>query len=218
MNNYDLTEMNRAISNMIRVGNIRAVDVANARVRVAFGGCVSDWLPWGTSRAGNRRDWTAPNVGEQVMVFCPFGDPTQAVVGPSIFQDDFNAPSTSADQDVTVFPDGTTFVYDSASNTYTQTIAGSGNWVFNLKAAQINTETANIKASTSVTLDTPETTCTGNLTVAKSFTMGQEGGSATMKGNVAIEGGSLTHNGKNVGSTHTHGGVQSGGSNTAVPN
>lgn len=211
MNNYDLTEMNRSISNMIRVGNIRAVDVANARVRVAFGGCVSDWLPWGTSRAGNRRDWTAPNVGEQVMVFCPFGDPTQAVVGPSIFQDDFSAPATSADQDTTVYPDGTTVDYNSATNTLTVTVAGSGNVVINCKVATV-------KADTSVTIDTPETTCTGNLTVKKSFTMGQEGGSATMKGNVAIEGGSLTHNGKNVGSTHTHGGVQSGGSNTAAPN
>ena len=211
MNNYDLTEMNRSISNMIRVGNIRAVDVANARVRVAFGGCISDWLPWGTSRAGNRRDWTSPNVGEQVMVFCPFGDPTQAVVGPSIFQDDFSAPATSADQDTTVYPDGTTVDYNSATNTLTVTVAGSGNVVVNCKVATV-------KAETSVTIDTPETTCTGNLTVKKSFTMGQEGGSATMKGNVAIEGGSLTHNGKNVGSTHTHGGVQSGGSNTAAPN
>lgn len=211
MNNYDLTEMNRALSNMIRVGNIRAVDVANARVRVAFGGCVSDWLPWGTARAGNRRDWTVPNVGEQVMVFCPFGDPTQAVVGPSIFQDDFSAPAASADQDTTVYPDGTAVDYNSATNTLTVTVAGSGNVVINCKVATV-------KADTSVTIDTPETTCTGNLTVNKSFTMGQEGGSATMKGNVAIEGGSLTHNGKNVGSTHTHGGVQSGGSNTAAPN
>ena len=210
MNNYDLTEMNRALSNLIRVGNIRAVDVANARVRVAFGGCVSDWLPWGTSRAGNRRDWTAPNVGEQVMVFSPFGDPTQAVVGPSIFQDDFNAPATSADQDTTVYPDGTTVDYNSATNTLTVTVAGSGNVIINCKVATV-------KAATSVTIDTPETTCTGNLTVAKSFTMGQEGGSATMKGNVAIEGGSLTHNGKNVGSTHAHSGVQSGGSNTGSP-
>jgi len=37
-------------------------------------------------------------------------------------------------------------------------------------------------------------------------------------GGVAISGGPLTHNGKNVGETHTHGGVASGGSNTSVPN
>lgn len=217
MNNYDMTEMNRALSNLIRVGNIRAIDAANARVRVAFGGCVSDWIPWGTSRAGNRRDWTMPNVGEQVIVFAPFGDPTQAVVGPSIFQDDFSAPATSADKDVTVFPDGTTFEYDSATNTYTQTIAGSGNWVFNLKNAQINTETATVTAENSVTLDTPETTITGNLTVEKNLTMGGGSNTATFNGSVEFVGSSVKHNGKNIGDSHQHSGVQTGGGNTGAP-
>jgi hypothetical protein len=41
----------------------------------------------------------------------------------------------------------------------------------------------------SVTLDTPETTMTGNCTV---------------QGNLAVSGGSLTHQGVNVGSTHKH--------------
>lgn len=36
-------------------------------------------------------------------------------------------------------------------------------------------------------------------------------------GNVDIISDTLTHNGVNIGSTHIHGGVQSGGSNTAVP-
>ena len=35
---------------------------------------------------------------------------------------------------------------------------------------------------------------------------------------VAITGGSVTHNGKNIGSTHIHGGVVSGPANTSVPN
>lgn len=37
-------------------------------------------------------------------------------------------------------------------------------------------------------------------------------------GALALNGPSLTHNAKNVGSTHTHGGVTIGGANTAVPN
>lgn len=37
-------------------------------------------------------------------------------------------------------------------------------------------------------------------------------------GGVAITGGTVTHNGKNIGSTHTHGGVVIGGSSTAPPN
>lgn len=37
-------------------------------------------------------------------------------------------------------------------------------------------------------------------------------------GNIAMTSAALTHNGKNVGGTHTHGGVVSGGSNTTGPN
>lgn len=40
----------------------------------------------------------------------------------------------------------------------------------------------------------------------------------TINGNVAISGGSLTHNGTNVGSTHTHGGIKPGGDSTSPPN
>lgn len=34
---------------------------------------------------------------------------------------------------------------------------------------------------------------------------------------VAIEGGQVTHNGKNIGDTHTHGGVLTGAASTSVP-
>lgn len=206
----DVSELNRQLNNVVRIGTIKQLDLANARAKVSVAGCTTDWLPWGTNRAGKRRDWSPPVIGEQVVLFAPYGDLGQAVIGPSIFQEDHAAPAASADQETTVYPDGTTVDYNSASNTLTITVAGSGNVIINCKVA-------NVKAETSVTLDTPDTFCTGNLTVAKSFQMGQEGGSATMKGNVAIEGGSLTHNGKNVGSTHSHSGVTPGGGNTGAP-
>lgn len=41
---------------------------------------------------------------------------------------------------------------------------------------------------------------------------------AISDGAVDIQGGTLKHNGKNIGSTHTHSGVQSGPSNTGAPN
>ena len=213
----DVSELNRQLNNVVRIGTIKQLDLANARAKVSVAGCTTDWLPWGTNRAGKRRDWSPPVIGEQVVLFAPYGDLGQAVIGPSIFQDDHAAPAASADQETTVYPDGTTVDYNSASNTLTITVAGSGNVIINCKQANVNTETATVTASNSITLDTPDTFCTGNLTVAKSFQMGSEGGTATMTGNVAIEGGSLTHNGKNVGSDHSHSGVQSGGSNTGAP-
>jgi hypothetical protein len=45
----------------------------------------------------------------------------------------------------------------------------------------------------------------------------EEGGTMRLIGNVAIQGGTLTHNGVNVGSTHTHTNVQAGGSLSGPP-
>ncbi|MEN6664682.1 MAG: hypothetical protein ABFD85_11890 [Phycisphaerae bacterium] len=68
------------------------------------------------------------------------------------------------------------------------------------------------------TVDSPETTCTGNLTVKGGLTVEGAGGKASkVNGGFAVEGGSLTHDGKNVGSNHKHGGVSRGGSNTDDP-
>jgi hypothetical protein len=39
----------------------------------------------------------------------------------------------------------------------------------------------------------------------------------TMTGNFAFVGSSLTHNGKNIGSTHAHSGVTTGGGDTGAP-
>lgn len=90
-----------------------------------------------------------------------------------------------------------------------------------------------VQTPVSVTLDTPNTFCTGNLSVTKAFVVQGTGvtgkaakitgdfeiiGNTDQTGTVAITGGALTHNGTNVGSTHTHSGVQPGGGNTGAPN
>jgi phage baseplate assembly protein V len=40
----------------------------------------------------------------------------------------------------------------------------------------------------------------------------------TVNGNLVVAGGGVTNNGKDIGSTHTHGGIRSGGSSTSPPN
>ncbi|MFY1939536.1 Gp138 family membrane-puncturing spike protein [Achromobacter xylosoxidans] len=59
-------------------------------------------------------------------------------------------------------------------------------------------------------IEIPETQWIGNIEF--------KGNVATSGGNVAMSGGTLTHNGKNIGDTHTHSGVQVGGANTGGPN
>lgn len=46
---------------------------------------------------------------------------------------------------------------------------------------------------------------------------GGEGNSISITGGAAFEGGALTHNGKNIGDTHKHGGVLKGGDETDEP-
>lgn len=74
-----------------------------------------------------------------------------------------------------------------------------------------------------VILDAPDTHATGNLRVNGNITAGDDGtGNVTINGNVQVNGTltatvEVTANGIDL-STHTHGGVQSGGSNTGGPN
>ena len=211
------SETERILANMIRVGVVSELDEANARVKVKVGGLTTDWLPWVTSRAGATRSWSAPRPGEQVVVLSPYGDAAQAVALPSIYQDEHPAPSNTKDAEHVTFPDGTTVNYNSASNTLQIDVAGDAKVIVNCKDATVN-------ATTKVTLNTPDTFCTGNLTVDGLLTYKGgmngstgSGAAATITGAVNITGSSLTHNGKNIGSTHTHTGVQSGGGTTGVP-
>lgn len=97
---------------------------------------------------------------------------------------------------------------------------------------QVNCTTAEVNASggttvttPSLTVDSPTSTFTGAVTVqgplsyksGLSGTAGAGGGKNVIQGGFELEGGSVVHNGVNIGSNHTHPGVQSGGSSTGGP-
>lgn len=171
MSNYDVSELQRVISNLVRIGVVEELDEANARVKVRVSGLLTDWLPWGADSAGRVRKWSPKQEGEQVVLFAPGGDMAQAVVGHSLFQDDHPAPAGSKFQETTTYPDGSTVDFNSKTNTLTVNVAGGGNVVVNCKVATVKaatsvtveTATATVKASTSVTVDTPDAHFTGNI-------------------------------------------------------
>ncbi|KVN25640.1 oxidoreductase [Burkholderia pyrrocinia] len=70
-----------------------------------------------------------------------------------------------------------------------------------------------IDASAACAINSPTITLNGTLSQGG----GSYAGTSTFNGNVATNG-TLTNNGKNVGSTHTHSGVQTGSGNTGAPN
>lgn len=208
---YELGEIQRLISNLVRVGKITALDEANARVKVSMGGLSSAWLPWGTGRAGTTRKVSMPTVGEQVVVFSPHGDTAQAIVGFSLFQADHPSPSNTKYKETTIYPDGSTVEYNNASNTLTVTIAGSGNVVINCKNATVN-------ADTKVMLTTPLVECSQDLKVDGNLTVT---GNTSVTGDTDVQGSTtvkaITSNGHDISSAHKHTGVTSGPALTGPP-
>lgn len=189
-------ELIRLLENILRVGVVIAVDEESWRVRVQSGELQTDWLRWSTTRAGAFSIWVPPSVGEQVWLGCIGGNPETAVIIGSLYSSDNPAPGSSLNEIVLTAPDGASFRYDAEASA--------------LEAQGM--KTAHIKASASVTLETPIVECTDHLK-ARTFEL-SEGG--TMKGNVTHSGGSLSSNGVTVHS-HVHGGVQGGSSNTGGP-
>lgn len=183
---------------MIRIGSIEQIDYAAKRVRVRSGKVLTNWLNWRTARAGTTKTWEPPSLGEQVMILSPSGVLENGIVMPSIYCEQFDAPSSNPDLHLTRYPDGAEISYNHATGALIAT----------------GIKTATVVASTSVTLDTPLTKVTGELEVDGMITYhngmtGDAGGAAnsiTINGNLIHTGGQLSSNGI-VLHTHTHPGV-----------
>ncbi|ASG51918.1 phage baseplate assembly protein V [Enterobacter roggenkampii] len=187
-------ELIRLLENILRVGVVIAVDEESWRVRVQSGELQTDWLRWNTTRAGAFSIWVPPSVGEQVWLGCIGGNPETAVIIGSLYSSDNPAPGSSLKEIVLTAPDGASLRYDAEASA--------------LEAQGM--KTAHIKASASVTLETPLVECTDHLKT-RTFEL-TEGG--TMKGDVTHSDGSLSSNGKVL---HTHKHPGDSGGTTGAP-
>jgi len=109
---FDITELNRRLSNMICLGTIIETDYESAVVRVKIGDIVTAWLPWLERRAGNNISWQAPELSEQVIVLSPSGELNQGVVLRGLYQDTALPPVTSPHKDHMTYADGAVIEYD----------------------------------------------------------------------------------------------------------
>lgn len=157
----------RQIANLAMIGVVEELDVAAARVRVSCDGMLTDWIPWSAVRAGpGVRTWSAPEVGEQVIVLSPYGDPAQGVVVGSIYQQDYPAPASVKTTHRTEYADGSFVDFDRVTSTLTVTV-GKGKVI-------VNCATAEVHASDSATIDTPMTKVTGDLEVVGAIKAGKD--------------------------------------------
>lgn len=206
-----------------KIGEVSSINPAKCTARVIFddeNSMVTYDLPIMQRNSLGNRDYQMPDIGEDVLcLFRSDGFEDGVIIG-SFYAGDVEPPETTADRRTVVFKDGTRICYDRAAHTLTVTIAGT-EIVFDQQKGSItvpdsvtvNCTTATVNASSSVTINSPDTTCTGNLTVAGLIT-GQGGFTVTGGGGVVANcniqlNGSMSATGDVVASdislnSHTH--------------
>lgn len=200
-------DLYRLIANLLRIGVVFDVDLVAVRVRVFSGDLESDWLPWFELRAGTTTTWNPPTLGEQVIMLCPGGDLTAGIVLTGLNSEAIPAPSASADEHVTQYPDGARTVYDHVAGAMTIT----------------GIKTLRIEAADKIVFDCPLSVFLGKVVIEDLLTYlaglaGQNG-----KGNTTAISGDLRHHSGQLSSNgvvldiHDHGGVLRGDSRTDPP-
>lgn len=86
------SELERRISELVRVGVISEVQPEQGLCRVSFGSRVSPLSPWLALRAGGDRDFWHPDIGEQALFLSPYGDGSEGIVLPGLFSNKIPIP------------------------------------------------------------------------------------------------------------------------------
>jgi phage baseplate assembly protein V len=117
--------------NIVKVGTIAEINAENkALAKVKISSRVSDFLPVLMFANSFKRRWEPVRVGEQVTVFCPFGNPNFGLVIRGIFNSSCKEPVGASDTcEVTEYEDGTRFSYDTKSKKLTMFCVGDLNTV-----------------------------------------------------------------------------------------
>jgi phage baseplate assembly protein V len=171
-----LSDLQRQIANLVRTGTIAEVDHSAmpplVRVQLTETG-TSDWRPYFELRAGNTGTWNPPTIGEGVVLFSPGGLTEGGFVLPGLPTESRPPPSADPNKTVTKYPDGAVVEYDHDAHALKITLPeGATADVTVPDAITVNCKTADVTASESatvhskqITLDAPQTTTTGNMTV-----------------------------------------------------
>lgn len=155
-----INDLQKRLANTIRRGKIHSVDFSQSppRVRVQYAQeATTTWLPFLIANVDeNRQDWEPITVGTSVLLLSECGDLNNAVVLPSIPNADYKPPSTSPDEHVTKYSDGTTISYNFKQHKLLVDVQGD----VSVKATGDITEDAtNIKMNGGKGVCTGETYC-----------------------------------------------------------
>lgn len=111
---FEVTELHRRLANLVMLGKVIEADYSAAipRLIIKIGELQTGWLPMLTQRAGHDVSWWPLEVGEQVVVLSPSGDPSQGVVLGATNQQSKPATASKASVHKTVYADGAVIEYD----------------------------------------------------------------------------------------------------------
>ena len=103
--------------NIVKVGTIAEINAeSKALVKVKISSRTSDFLPVMMFANSFKRHWKPVRIGEQVTVFCPFGNPNFGLVFRSIFNKSCKEPAGASEFcEVVEYEDGTRFSYNTSS-------------------------------------------------------------------------------------------------------
>jgi phage baseplate assembly protein V len=178
---------------LIRFGSVAAVDLAAARCTVTLDTDVeTPPLRWLETRMGKTRVWSPPSVDEQVLLLCPNGELGSGIILRGLSCDAF-APADNREIDLIKFDDDAVVSYDAAAHELKIVLPDGGKLAITAPGGLAITATDGVEITADVTI-------TGDVTVSKTLTASTDvvGGGKSLK-------------------SHTHPGVQSGGSSTGAP-
>lgn len=141
-------EDQRRLHNLATIGTVTHIDADNALMRLSVGDNETDWVNIPAVAAGQVRVWRCPSIGEQYLLISPSGDLANAIPVMSLYSDANPSPSSNPDE-IRIRYNDTDFCSINTSDS---------NIVLHLSDMTA-------EAKTSITLDTPDTTLTGDLKV-----------------------------------------------------
>lgn len=194
-------KLERASAQKIMWGTVAEIDFAAARARIEIRpGVRTPLIPWISAKAGANSAWTPPEIGEQVLVFLPNGaEFSGGVFLTGIYSKNFPAHENRGNVFAQVFADGARIDYDTDAHTLKAVLPDGSSAELTATSVAAHCTTARVEASESITLDTPETTATGNVNIDGNLTVN---GNATLNADATVAG-TLTVAGI-VMNTHTH--------------
>ncbi|MCW2370194.1 phage baseplate assembly protein V [Sphingobium sp. B11D3D] len=115
-------DMPGLLGDLIRIGVVETVGLADATLTAKLGDIVSPSVPW-LELAGGFRTWCPPTVGEQILLLCPEGDIAHGVALRGLYSNAFPAPASDGRARI-LMPDGSTIDYDPEGHVLAITLAG----------------------------------------------------------------------------------------------